>query len=303
MRVLLAGATGAIGRPLTRALLTSGHQVLGLARSDSAAEAVARLGAEPVRADALDRDGLLRALDGTSADAVIHQLTSLAKPKRTLDADDPSNRLRVQGTTHLLEAAKAIGAERFLTQSMVLGHGYRDHGTRVLTEEDDFGVKSGNIADHVIDGLISTEGQLRDAAGYLSGIALRYGLFYGPGTWFDTTPGTRLMPVPRNGPGLAPWIHVADAASATVAALEHGRAGEAYTIVDDEPASWETLAGAVAAARGKRPVRLPGRLLRAMIPYTGALMIDTRLRASHAKATRELGWTPTYPNHRAGLAA
>ncbi|MFD7630461.1 NAD-dependent epimerase/dehydratase family protein [Streptomyces sp. NPDC059851] len=298
MRVLLAGATGAIGRPLTRALLRDGHQVLALARSDGATATVRGLGAEPVRADALDRDGLLRALDGRSADAVIHQLTALKAPKRTLTADDPSNVLRERGTANLLEAAGVLGAGRFLTQSLVLGYGYRDHGDRFLTEEDPFGVRGGTVADHVTTRLMEAEGQLF-AAGHVAGTALRYGVFYGPGTWFDPTPGSRSVPVPAGGGGVVPWIHVGDAAEATVSAMERGGAGEAYNIVDDRPSHW----GELAAARGGRPVRLPGWALRLAVPYLGALMLDTRLRVSHAKATRELGWSPRYGCHRAGMGA
>lgn len=298
MRVLLAGATGAIGRPLTRALVRGGHEVLALARTDGSAAAVRALGAEPVRADALDRDGLLRSLDGLAADAVIHQLTALKAPKLTLTADDPSNVLRARGTANLLEAAGALGAGRFLTQSLVLGYGYRDHGDRFLTEEDPFGVRGGTVADHVITGLLEAEGRLF-AAGHVAGTALRYGVFYGPGTWFDPTPGSRATPVPLGGGGVVPWVHVEDAAEATVAALTRGRAGEAYNIVDDRPSHW----GELAAARGGRRLLLPGWALRLMVPYLGALMLDTRLRVSHAKATRELGWTPRYPDHPAGMRA
>ncbi|MFB7935687.1 NAD-dependent epimerase/dehydratase family protein [Streptomyces sp. NPDC004779] len=297
MRILLAGATGAIGRPLTRALVRDGHEVLALARSDGSAEAVRALGASPVRADALDREGLLRALDGMSADAVVHQLTALKAPKLRLTADDPSNVLRERGTAHLLEAAGVLGAARFVTQSLVLGYGYRDHGERPVTEEDPFGVRSGTVADHVITGLVEAEGRLF-AADHVAGTALRYGVFYGPGTWFDPTPGSRPFPVPRNGGGTMSWVHVEDAAEATVAALERGRAGEAYNIVDDRPSTW----GELAAARGSR-LRLPGGLLRLAVPYLGALMLDTHLRVSHAKATRELAWTPRYADHRAGMRA
>ncbi|MFD5766962.1 NAD-dependent epimerase/dehydratase family protein [Streptomyces sp. NPDC127049] len=297
MRILLAGATGAIGRPLTRALVRDGHEVLALARSDGSAEAVRALGASPVRADALDREGLLRALDGMSADAVVHQLTALKAPKLRLTADDPSNVLRERGTAHLLEAAGVLGAARFVTQSLVLGYGYRDHGERPVTEEDPFGVRSGTVADHVITGLVEAEGRLF-AADHVAGTALRYGVFYGPGTWFDPTPGSRPFPVPRNGGGTMSWVHVEDAAEATVAALERGRAGEAYNIVDDRPSTW----GELASARGSR-LRLPGGLLRLAVPYLGALMLDTHLRVSHAKATRELAWTPRYADHRAGMRA
>ncbi|MFF6790729.1 nucleoside-diphosphate-sugar epimerase [Streptomyces filamentosus] len=289
MRVLLAGATGAIGRPLTRALAREGHEVLALARTEGSARTVRALGATPVRADALDRDGLLRALDGLSADAVVHQLTALKAPKLRLTADDPSNVLRTRGTAHLLDAAGVLGAERFVTQSLVLGYGYRDHGDRPLTEDDPFGVRAGTVADHVVTGLVEAEERVF-AADHVAGTALRYGVFHGPGTWFDPAPGSRPFPVPRGGGGTMAWVHVEDAAEATVAALERGRAGEAYNIVDDRPVTW----GARAAAVRRRPLALPAPLLRLAVPYLGCLMLDTHLRASHAKATRELGWTPRH---------
>src|SRR5215211_3312840 len=144
MKVLLAGASGAIGIPITRQLLAHHHQVLGLTRDRAGADRLAALGARPVLADALDRDGLLRAVDRLSADAVIHELTALHKPPLRHRGMALTNRLRSQGTTNLLAAAEALGARRFLTQSIILGYGYRDHGDRVLTEQDPFGHPAGD---------------------------------------------------------------------------------------------------------------------------------------------------------------
>ncbi|WP_063763356.1 NAD-dependent epimerase/dehydratase family protein [Streptomyces sp. NRRL WC-3742] len=298
--VLLAGATGAVGAPMTRALVGAGYSVLALARSEGSAQAARAAGAVPVRADALDRDGLLKAVDGLAADAVIHQLTAMKAPSRRLTEDNPTNVLRSLGSANLLEAAGVLGARRFLTQSLVLGYGYHDHGERSVTEEDPFGVRRGSVSDHVITGLVEAEDRLF-AADHVDGTALRYGLFYGPGTWFDPTPGSRPMPVPLNGGGVMSWIHVDDAVSGTLAALEHGRAGEAYNLVDDRPARFGELAAA--ARRGRPGLRLPGWALRAAVPYLGDLMLDTTLRVSNAKAARDLGWTPRYPDHRAGTAA
>ncbi|MFJ3922607.1 NAD-dependent epimerase/dehydratase family protein [Streptomyces sp. NPDC090022] len=167
-----------------------------------------------------------------------------------------------------------------------------------VTEEDPFGVRGGTVADHVVTGLVEAEGRLF-SAGHVAGIALRYGIFYGPGTWFDPTPGSRAMPVPAGGGSVVPWVHVEDAAGATVAALTRGRAGEAYNVVDDRPSHW----GELAAARGGRRVLVPGWALRLAVPYLGALMLGTRLRVSHEKATRELGWNPGHRDHRSGMAA
>ncbi|MFD6453643.1 NAD-dependent epimerase/dehydratase family protein [Nocardia sp. NPDC060220] len=147
MQVLLAGATGAIGRPLIRALTANGHTVWALVRNPGAHPLVRELGATPVTADVLDRDGLLRAVEGLRAEAVIHQATALrdAKVQRRIPADDPTGLLRTVGTANLLDAAAVVGAGRFVTQSLILGYGYHDHGGRLVTERDQFGVYDGGV--------------------------------------------------------------------------------------------------------------------------------------------------------------
>jgi nucleoside-diphosphate-sugar epimerase len=240
----------------------------------------------------MDRDGLLRAMEGVRADTVIHELTALKKPKLRLGDSDPNTQLRVQGTATLLAAAKALGARRFITQSLILGYGYRDHGSKVLTEEDPFGVLGAGMADFVVKGLRSTEEQVLAAEG-IEGVALRYGIFYGPGTWFDPTPGASTIPVPSSGGSVMSWVHVEDAAAATVAALESGSGSQAYNIVDSSPMSWGDKAAA-AASQGARARRIP-RWLMGLVPYLGRLMLHTTMRVSHEKAARELGWTPRHP--------
>ena len=176
MKVLLAGASGAIGTPLTRQLVAHDHRVLGLTRDRDGARRLQALGATPVVADALDHDGLLRAVDGLVADAVIHELTALRKPPLLHRGMALTNRLRTEGTTNLLAAAEALGARRFLTQSVIFGYGYRDHGLGLLTEEDPFGLPGGDACDPHVAAMRSTEQQAFTAP---EGIALRYGLLYG----------------------------------------------------------------------------------------------------------------------------
>src|SRR5689334_16772938 len=147
MRVFVAGASGAIGTPLTRLLIAHGHSVLGLIRDPAGAAGLRALGAQPIVADALDRDGLLRAVTGLSADAVIHELTALRKPPLRASGMIQTNRLRTEGTANLLAAAERFGAKRVVTQSIVLGYGYRDHGDRILTEQDSFGGTTGGSTD------------------------------------------------------------------------------------------------------------------------------------------------------------
>lgn len=304
MKVILAGATGAIGRPLLRALNSAGHETYALIRNPDQKRLITTAGATPVIADVMDQAALLAAVDGLSADAVVHQATALRNAARTLGPNDPINALRDIGTKHLLAMARAVGARRFVTQSLITGYGYRDHGSRPLTEDDAFGESVGSVGDLVAQGCAATERQVFAADG-IDGIALRYGMFYGPNAFSDMFAAhlnehVPLRPLGRTGANC--FIHVDDAAAATVAALERGRDGEAYNIVDDEPATWQKFIDAVAEAHDTpHPISLPGWAIRIMVPYLGALLIDTHLRVSHAKATEHLGWSPRIPDIRIGL--
>ncbi|MGW5920294.1 NAD-dependent epimerase/dehydratase family protein [Nocardia fluminea] len=307
MQVLLAGATGAIGRPLIRALTANGHTVSALVRKPGAHPLVRELGATPVTADVLDREGLLRAVEGLRADAVIHQATALrdAKVQRRIPADDPTGLLRTVGTANLLDAAMAVGAGRFVAQSLILGYGYHDHGDRLITERDQFGVYDGGVADEVVRACVAGESQVFGAPG-VDAIALRYGLFYGPGAFSDLFAGMmrKHSPVgPLGSGGVNTWVHVDDAAAATVATLERGTPGRAYNIADDHPITWgEFFTEVSRAQRTPRPIRLPAWMIRLAVPYIGALMSDTSMRISSRLAHDELGWRPRYADVAAGLA-
>ncbi|MFC8381514.1 NAD-dependent epimerase/dehydratase family protein [Nocardia sp. NPDC057272] len=307
MQVLLAGATGAIGRPLIRALAANGHTVWALVRNPGAHPLVRELGATPVTADVLDRDGLLRAVEGLRAEAVVHQATALrdAKVQRRIPADDPTGLLRTVGTANLLDAAAVVGAGRFVTQSLILGYGYHDHGDRLITERDQFGVYDGGVADEVVRACVAGESQVFDAPG-VDAIALRYGLFYGPGAFSDLFADMmrKHSPVgPLGSGGVNTWVHVDDAAAATVAALERGTPGRAYNIADDHPITWREFFTEVSRAqRTPRPIRLPAWMIRWAVPYIGALMSDTSMRISSQLAHDELGWRPRYADVAAGLA-
>lgn len=297
MKVLLAGATGSLGRPLVRDLLAAGHEVIGLTRTPSGAADLAQRGCSAIIADALDRDGLLRAVDGQQVDAVIHELTALKKtPLRHRDMA-ATNELRSTGTTHLIEAAQAMGATRFLTQSIVFGYGYRDHGTEPLTEDAPFGVPAGDAFDPHLAAMVSAEQQAFAADG-MDGVALRYGLFYG-GDLADVVAQLRkrALPITRGGGELA-FVHHDDASTATVAALEHARDGEAINVVDDQPVSFTDLLSAIARSQQTPvPLVLPGGLLRLLAPYGGAVMTRVSLRVANARAKARLGWTPRYASH------
>jgi nucleoside-diphosphate-sugar epimerase len=302
MKVLLAGGTGTLGVPLITSLRAHDHEVLAIVRSRDGESRVRGLGAEPVVADVMDRDALLRAVEGMRADAVIHELTALKKTPVKHSDMTATNVLRIQGTTHLLDAARAIGATRFLTQSIVFGYGYNDHGDTVLTEDAPFGRPAGNAFDPHVEAMRSTEQQAFEADG-IDGISLRYGLFYGGDLdKVERMLRRRSLPLPRAG-GLLPFIHHSDAATATVAALMRGRPNSAYNIVDDEPATFRQLVTAIADARhAPRPLTLPAWLLRIVAPYGGVLLDGVSMRVSNAKARSELNWTPAYPSYRDGIS-
>lgn len=305
MRVLLAGATGAIGRCLVPQLLTAGHSVLGLTRSARGATQLRAAGADAVCTDVGEGEALLTALAGHHADAVIHQATAIeGVPLRHRDLH-ATDKLRDRGTTNLLRAAELVGAGRFLTQSFFLGYGYRDHGNTLLSEDWPFAEPTGYRAfDRHMASMRANEDQVLGTAG-IDGVALRYGMFYGaePATLkMAALVARRRLPVPRPS-GATSLIHIHDAASATVAALDHGHAGQAYNIVDDQPVDFADYVAAIADhVDAPAPPTIPGWLLKP-VPYMHALMVATRIRLSNTKAKRDLGWTPHYPSYREGLDA
>lgn len=304
MRILLAGAGGAIGSHLIPQLLEAGHTVAGISRSASGARRIADLGADPVIADILDAAALDAAVAGREADAVIHQATSLEKTPILHRHLRLTNTLRTEGTKNLLRTAHTLGAWRFVTQSFFLGYGYGDPGDGWIAEDDGFGRLNGDAFDEHLTAMASNEDQVLLAPD-IEGVALRYGLFYGD----DRSTATfRDLAKKRQLPVAVPSattsvVHLADAAAATVAALDRGRAGEAYNVADDHPPTFEEFLGSIAASVGaKPPLRIPAWTLRPL-PYLHALMSKTRIKLSNAKAKEHLGWTPQYPHHRDGLAA
>ena len=262
MKVIVAGATGAVGRPLVRLLREGGHDVIGITRSTSGATALQAVGASAVSADALDRESLLAALGDQQADAVINELTDLKKAPARYAEMERTNRLRVEGSANLLEVARRVGATRFLTQSIFFGYGFADLCDGEISEDAPFGVASGARTDRTLAALVSAETQAQSLPG-VTGIALRYGLFYGGDVEnYVSMLRKRLLPVPTGKRGTLALIHHQDAAAATVAALERGSAG-AYNIVDDRPTTWRELIEEMARVHhAPPPVPLPKWLLR-----------------------------------------
>lgn len=302
MRVFLAGATGAIGSALTPLLLDSGHEVIGLTRSEQRAARLRDLGAEAVVGDALDADAVTQAVLRSQPEAVIHQLTAIPSrldPRKAAEALAPTNRLRREGTRNLIAAARAAAASRIVAQSIAFV--YSPVGDWIKDEEAALSVHS--RAGGVVEAVLSLERQVLEAGG----IVLRFGYFYGPGTQLDTEGQygelirRRRLPIVGSGEGRWSFIHVQDAASATLAALERGASG-VYNVVDDEPARASEWIPAVAEAMGaKPPRRVPLWAARLFGGGAAVAAMTTQRGASNAKAKRELGWSPSRPSWRGHL--
>lgn len=301
MRILVAGASGVFGTVLVPALVAAGHDVTGITRTPGGAAKIEKLGGSAVVADALDRESLLDAVRGRSFDAVVSQLTALAKPPMRHKDMAMTNRLRVEGTENLMAVARAVGATRFLTQSMIFGYGYGDLGATPLTEDAPFGPIGRKGFDDHGEAMLRNE-QIAFGTPGIDGIALRYGLFYGGPATDSFVALLRGRKLPVVDAGTASFIHLADAASATVAALEHGRGGQAYNVVDDTPVSFAEVVREGARDFGTpKPMKLPAWAL-APMPYARSFMTG-RYLFSNAKAKADLGWRPQFPSYREGLAA
>src|SRR6202167_1199599 len=302
MRVFVAGASGAIGTRLVPQLIEQGHEVTGTFRSAGHGDRVRALGAEPVALDLLDAAAVREAVLRAEPDAIIHQATALTGVRfgRSLDrAFAPTNRLRTEGTDALLAAAREAGVRRFVAQSFA-SYRYAREGGMVKTEDDPLdpappaAARETNAAMRHIDQAVTEAG----------GIALRYGGLYGaPDDGLIGPVRKRQFPIVGDGAGITSWIHLDDAAAATVLALGHDGPG-LYNVVDDEPAAVREWLPVLAGALGARPPRHVPAWLARLIAGEGAVMMGTQSRgASNARAKRELGWTLRYPTWRAGFVA
>jgi len=301
MRILLAGASGVFGRVLTPALLAAGHEVVGVTRSPEGVRAIEGMGAEAVVADVMNRDRLLAAVAGQHFDAVISQLTALKKPPMRNKDMDVTNALRTTGNENLMAAAKATGATRFLTQSMIFGYGYGDLGPGPITEDAFFGPSPRRAFARHGEAMLRNE-QIAFSEPGIDGIALRYGLFYGAEATYAYVDFLQAGKLPIVKAGTNSFVHLADAADATVAALERGKGGEAYNIVDDTPTAFANVALEVAKEfQTKTPRTVPAWMTKPM-PYLHCF-ITGRWVISNAKAKGQLGWQPRFPSFREGVKA
>jgi nucleoside-diphosphate-sugar epimerase len=317
MKVFVAGATGVLGRALVPQLVARGHEVVGMTRTASKEDLLRSLGASPVVADALDPDAVAQAVASAEPEVIVHQLTALSGPMRARDMRRPdrslaaitTNRLRIEGTDHLLAAGRAVGARRFVAQSFA-AFGFARTGGPVQAEADPLA----NVPAAFRPGLeaILHLEQAVTAIECGEGLVLRYGGFYGPGTGISLAQDAvmagpirkRRFPLVGDGGGVWSFVHIEDAAVATAAAVEHGQPG-IYNVVDDEPAPVREWLPVLASALGaKRPRRVPRWLARlAAGEMATVMMTDVRAASNaNAKAKRELGWQLRYPSWRLGFA-
>ena len=307
MKVFLAGATGAIGRPLVPQLVEAGHEVTAITRSKEKLGVLYELGAEAVLCDVFDAGWLGSVVSRAEPDALINQLTDLPQslnPRRLAEYYAANNRVRREGTSNLLSAALGAGVRRFLVQGSA--YWYAPTGGPVKTEEAPLYLDATEPIGPAVETIKEVEEAVLSADG-IEGVVLRYGMFYGPGTWYakDGDVGRqvrkRRYPIIGRGEGRYSFIHIDDAASATVAALERARPG-VYNIVDDEPATAAEWMPLYAEALGaKRPPRVPAFLAR-LIAGDALVTWMLGLRgASNEKVKWELGWQPQYKSWRQGF--
>ena len=310
MKVFIAGASGAIGKQLVPMLVERGHEGTGMTRTSAKQDLIRGLGARPVVADALDPEGVARAVAEAEPEVVIHQLTAIDASRfgRSLDKTFAlTNRLRTEGTDHLLAAANAVGARRFIAQSFA-GWPFERTGGPIKTEEDPLQASPPKTVSETLGAIKYLEATVTGAEG-IEGLALRYGGFYGPGTSLAVNPDSeqvemvrkRRFPIVGNGAGIWSLVHIHDAAAATAAAVEGGEPG-LYNVVDDEPAPVSVALPELARVIGAPPPRRIPRWLGRLLAGEGMTIMMTEVRgASNAKAKRELGWELRYPSWRLGI--
>ena len=307
MNVFVAGVTGTIGQPLARALKGAGHTVVGMTRSEAKASVLQALGVTPVVCDCLDSERLMGVVADAKPDAVIHQVTSIPRninPRRIRQEFVQTNRLRRDGTRNLLAAAVDAGARLFLAQSIAFA--YKPGGSGLRRETDPLDEHTRMASGELVQAVATLERTVLEEK-RLNGIVLRYGFFYGPGTVYAVDGSfsgavlKRAMPILGRGQGTFSFIHVEDAAAATLLALEK-EAPEIYNIVDDEPApvaEWLPEFARIIGAR--KPYAVPTLLGRLVAGAYAASMMTLMPGASNEKARSDLGWIPRYPSWRTGF--
>jgi 2-alkyl-3-oxoalkanoate reductase len=300
MRVFVAGATGAVGARLVPMLVERGHEVIGTSRSSEKGDRLRAQGAEPVVLDLLDARAVLEAVAAGRPDAIVHEATALAGLSDVRNFDQSfaqTNRLRTEGTDALLAAVRESGVDRFVAQSFA-GWPYAREGGPVKTEDDPLDPTPVPAMRETLAAIRHLERAVLGAGG----VALRYGGLYGsPDDAQLELVRKRRFPIVGDGGGVSSFVHLDDAAAATVLALERGGPG-VYNVVDDDPAPAREWLPALAEAIGaKPPRRIPRWLARLVAGEAGVVLMTETRGASNAKAKRELAWTLRYPSWRQGF--
>jgi 2-alkyl-3-oxoalkanoate reductase len=300
MRVFVTGASGAIGSRLVPQLIDAGHEVIGTHSSPASADLLRALGAKPVMLDLLDEEAVREAVLENEPDAIVHEATALANVKFSRNFDKTgakTNELRTTGTDALLAAAREAGVRRFVAQSVAVYGRYSRQGGPVKTEDDPVATPPANMEQS-----FAALDHLERAVTQFGGIALRYGVFYGAANDGSVEPvRKRQFPIVGDGGGIWSWIHLDDAAAATVLALEH-EGPAIYNIVDDDPAPVrEWLPVLAQALRARPPRHAPTWLARLLAGRAVVAMATEAGGASNTKAKRELGWRLRYPSWQEGF--
>jgi nucleoside-diphosphate-sugar epimerase len=301
MRVFVAGGTGVLGRRLVPQLVARGHEVTATTTSAGRVGMLERMGARGVVMDGLDAASVGEAVAAARPEVIVHQMTALSaahsgkpNPRRPERFFASTNRLRSEGIDNLLAAAEATGVAHVVAQSHASMNGLRSGGW-VKTEEDPLEVIEGTKAINHLEDVVVRYG----------GAVLRYGGFYGPGANDEQLDlvRRRLLPIVGGGTGHVSWVHVDDAANATVLAMEQKATG-VFNIVDDEPAPVSVWLPYLAECAGAKPPRRVPAWLARLLAGEMAVGVMTRGRGfSNAKAKRELGWELRYPSWRQGFRA
>jgi nucleoside-diphosphate-sugar epimerase len=306
MRVFLAGGTGVIGRALVPQLRDAGHEVTAMTRFEERADKLRELGVEAVVCDAFDTDRVVLAVESARPEVVVNQLTDIPKainPRKMAEQFTTNDRLRTEGTRNLMRGASAAGARRLISQSIAWAYAPTEG---LWTEEDRLWLEAPEPWGRSVNAVAALE-EATLGAGGVEGVVLRYGFFYGPGSAYASDGSTaamvrkRAFPVVGDGTAVYSYIHVDDAAGATVAALDHGPPG-AYNVVDDDPGKVREWLPEYAEAVGARPPRRVPRFLARLGAGKFAVYMMTGLQgATNAKAKRELGWQPRWASWRHGF--
>ncbi|MBA2937336.1 NAD(P)-dependent oxidoreductase [Paenibacillus sp. CGMCC 1.16610] len=281
MKIFAAGATGAVGRILLPKLIHAGHEVIGITQSESKKAIIENMGAKALIADVFDRESIRSALDESQPEVVIHQLTSLSNRNFS-----DNTRIRKEGTQNLVDAAISVGIKRIIAQSISWAY---EPGERPASEDEPLHVVAEEPRKSTIDGILALENEVSKIPQH---VILRYGMFYGPGTWYERNGFMAKLIHQRQVPateGVTSFLHVEDAAEAALLALQWPSGP--VNIVDDEP------------ARGTDWLPVFAQALGAPTPETTSNSNAWERGASNRKARQEYGWKPLYPTWRTGFSA